>query len=714
MRLVRLEVRNYRSVESQSGESALELQGLNCFVGNNNAGKSNLLKALLYLLDKEKDEERLYYGHDTSRVIDVRGYFIVDESDFDLLKIDNKKEQMKAQVLDDGTIGICRRSDTKDIQVIGYYPVDPRLAKDAFNDFHGRAWTQHRKKFQQMMTDQYPELVPYVTKGKEANKGGWSDAYEELIRDRPDHIEFAEQPAPPKQGISADLYNMLPRVLYVPAVKEVSEVTKTTRSAELGGLLNELSAQVRGELDQAISEALSSVYRQLNLIQDASTGQVIDERRPGIRNIERKITEYISEVFHEVSVELHFPNPESAVLFDNTQVLVKEETFEKVTADSAGEGVKRMLIFSLIRTLADLRQGRLSLVDESERVEGYRRQSLLLLYEEAELFLHPGLQKILLNSLADLASGGDQVLFTTHSPFLIDPAVLDTIHLTGKLPSSGTFVSDFPSILNKRGPAQKNRLLEVQHVSSYIFSDRVVLVEGESDKIVLKKIARILDDSWDFDRRGIPVLSVSGRNNLPLFQQFLDELGIRAFAVTDIDALEGTVTNLMRPGGSNSHLVKKLVAAAEVLVADGVVTSQYNSEAVSELTRSHAWAEVFGNLAALYEVLTQGDTPDETQTASLGRLLKKKETDALTRALQSDDDEVGLARTALVDALLSEDVLLLNGTLENYYPYSCGEKVAAALEFDPSSVSRSELIGYFSRVASGLDMEVFLERVFVS
>lgn len=75
MRLVRLEIRNYRSVRDQVPDEAIALGGLDCLVGKNNAGKSNILEAIRYLVEGGSLTDADHYGRDETLVVDVRGYF---------------------------------------------------------------------------------------------------------------------------------------------------------------------------------------------------------------------------------------------------------------------------------------------------------------------------------------------------------------------------------------------------------------------------------------------------------------------------------------------------------------------------------------------------------------------------------------------------------------------------------------------------------------
>lgn len=718
MKLVRLEIRNYRSIKEQVGEKAITFDGLDCLVGKNNAGKSNILKAIVFLIGEEKLEEDLYYERDTSREIDVRGYFEVGGSDFERLKIESKKKSLEQCRLDDGTFGICRRSTHTDLEVIGYYPAEPRLTRSQFDAFHEKAWGSQRngRDFRDRMAQQYPELKSYLREGKEANKGEWPIAYEKFIQDRPDGIEFAQQPGPPPTGISADIRNMLPRLVLVPAVREVTDATKTTKRSELGTLLHELASEVKEELDEAINRAMAEVHRRLNVVTDESTGETLDDRHLGVRAIEARLSLYLSETFRDTAVSLEFPNPESQVMFDNARVWIQEEGFRSVLADSMGEGAKRVLLFSLFRALADFRSGALSVTHDRRHKElTGAQQPLLILYEEAELFLHPGLQIVLLKALESLHNSGDQVIFSTHSPFMLQNAVLTTVNLVTKSAGTGTQVLEFHERIEERNSKEQHRLLEVQNVASYIFADKVVLVEGQSDQLVLQQLAPALNPEWEFERNGIPVLPIFGKGNLPLFREFLNSLGHQTFIVTDLDAIDHIIPRLC---GSKevADCRKNLLQRCQELVKAGAFEAKVNKKHVGKLVSSYAWADVLDGLEELYETLDDGESPCEEHVECLARLLATREMNARRRALLSNDADVAALRLRLAERLLGEDILLLNGDMEDYYPNGTSDKIDSALEFEPAKYSRDQLCSFFTPLSDGntTDVEAFLGRVFDS
>jgi len=480
-------------------------------------------------------------------------------------------------------------------------------------------------------------------------------------------------------------------------------------------LLAELSTQVQAEFDEAIRESMEAVYARLNVIFDPETDRSVDGRDPRVQAIERQITDYTAETFQDVSVRLEFPTPESRVMFDNARVWIHEQGFGDVPVDQSGEGVKRVLIFSLFRTLADLRQGKLSLSDPhpDEEVPAESYPPLLILYEEAELFLHPGLQRTLLRAFSDLRDSGAQVIYTTHSPFMLQGKWLSSISLVSKIPLAGTQVTGFHTKLSSMAPKDMNLLLQVQNVSSYMFADRVLLVEGESDRIVLSKLAPALHPEWDFAKRGIPILSVAGKGNLPLFRGFLLSLGIETYVVTDIDSVKAVLLKLC-----TSTCVResqsKLLQVCDDLIESGSVATKFNKREVSKLVSSYNWNQVFDSLEELYEAYRDGQAPAEEQIDCLRRLVSSRAEAARTTALVSDHHDIVRIRTELAKLLLGEGIMLLSGTIEDYYPSDGGNKIERALQFDPQKFSKSELQSHFVNLpdTGTTDMQAFLSKVF--
>lgn len=716
MDLEKLEIRNHRSIKEQWGEDAIKFDGLDCLVGKNNVGKTNIISAIKYLLeeeDKDKDEE-LYWNKDTSLTVEVRGYFEVTEDDLQRIEDEDKREQVRELLLHDNGfdnhLGICRTTEPNNeegsgnthFQVIQLRPVDDDYTEETFLGYRDEQWDNTDEKedftktdYRDEMQGEYPEIAEHVDKDSLAQKGAWKDGYERYIASRPEDLEFEPRPTDFPTGIKQLIRDVvLPDVIKIPAIKEVEDAAQA--SGELGEMTDALYSELEEDINEQLDEKLGGVYDRL----DASS-----------ESFEKQISDYLKQAFRDYSVNLDFPRVESRRLFRDVGIRIEDEQLDDTLShENVGEGVRRVLVFSMLRTIADLRDGSLSISDEDEEEE--QQQPLLILYEEAELFLHPNLQKNLLRVFRSLTEGEAQIIFNTHSPVLIQNEMIDTINIVRD--HSGTEVTQFHTVLNERDPGEQSRLMDLQKVSSYIFSDRVVLVEGRSDAIVLRKLASALDPDWEFESQGIPVLPVGGKADLPLFKDFLEDLGIEVLVMADIGALRSTAHSLVEEGFPHDE-IEDLKDTSDSLVADGEVEHSWNSSDIDSKILNATWEKTFERYKELKSRLEDGEDVEQEHIDSLKKLINKKSNDAWREAITSDHERINSERLDLRARILEDDILVLNGEIEDYYPdVEVSNKTEAALEFSVEDYSTEELRDNFTKLPDReeTDVEAFLDRVF--
>lgn len=715
MNLERLEVQNHRSIKEQWGDNAIEFEGLDCLVGKNNVGKTNIVSSIKYLLeeeDKTKDEE-LYWNKETSRRVEVRGYFEVLEEDLDRIQDEEKREKVQELLLDwenfDSHLGICRITEPEQegggtsFQVIQLRPVDEDLSEDTFLGFRDDQWDKTNEEdgftgtdYRDAMQKEYPEVAEHVDEDSLTQKGAWKTGYEAYIASRPDGLEFEPSPTSFPSGTKNLIRDVvLPDVVKIPAIKEVEDAAQA--SGELGEMTDALYSELEEDINKQLDDNLGSVYDRLDSSSEA---------------FETQISDYLKEAFRDYSVELEFPRVESRRLFRGVDIRIEDDQLkDTLSHENVGEGVRRVLVFSMLRTIADLRDGSLSVNNEDDD-EDKRRQPLLILYEEAELFLHPNLQKNLLRVFRSLCDSEAQVIFNTHSPLLIQNKLLDTINIVRD--SNGTEVTQFHTVLNEKDPREQSRLMDLQKISSYIFSDRVVLVEGRSDTIVLREVSSTLNSDWNFDSLGIPVLQVGGKTNLPLFKDFLEKLGIDVFVIADIGALRWSVSAMVNDESIEEE-IDALKENSESLVDDGEVDHTWNSSDIDSKILNATWERTFEKYKELKDRLENGEEVEQEHIDSIKKLINKKSEDAWRKAITSDHERINSDRLDLRARLLEENILLLNGEIEDYYPdVEVSNKTEAALEFSADDYDVSELRDHFVELPDRevTDVEAFLGEVF--
>jgi putative ATP-dependent endonuclease of the OLD family len=160
----------------------------------------------------------------------------------------------------------------------------------------------------------------------------------------------------------------------------------------------------------------------------------------------------------------------------------------------------------------------------------------LVLVDEPELHLHPRWQMIFLGLFRDLSlERANQFVICTHSPVFVTP---DTINSVIRVYKGGTEGSRKVALSEVSLPnkAQLVRMINSQNNERLFFADRVVLVEGPSDRLVFASLleaaaARLGDNS------AVEVIDVGGKHNFGSYQSLLDALQTPWTVIADRDYL---------------------------------------------------------------------------------------------------------------------------------------------------------------------------------
>jgi predicted ATPase len=156
----------------------------------------------------------------------------------------------------------------------------------------------------------------------------------------------------------------------------------------------------------------------------------------------------------------------------------------------------------------------------------------MLLIEEPEILLTPQAQRYLYGLLRHFTQGGNQVVYSTWSPAFVDAAHHEEI-VRLDLRAGGMVVRRTdPGTLSD--PERVRIQAEFDHErSEMFFADKVVLVEGQTERLSLPFIFRAL--GHDPDAEGIAIVEMGGKGNLPLAARLLVQLAIPFVVVFDAD-----------------------------------------------------------------------------------------------------------------------------------------------------------------------------------
>jgi predicted ATP-dependent endonuclease of OLD family len=270
-------------------------------------------------------------------------------------------------------------------------------------------------------------------------------------------------------GIDQAISAIFPGIIEIEAMKDAGEdVSKFKTTTTIGKLISEIMEPIREEHGLSIKEALEDLTEKLDCA---------GENRPQeILEFDKNITTELEKIFPGIELRLHIPTPK----FDD---LFKSGTLKAYEDDSSlgrditclGHGAQRSIHMALIRYLSELKVRNNS--DTSRQ---------LLIVEEPELYLHPQAIEQTRFALKNLSTSGYQVIYSTHSPIAIDSEDIPSTILVRKNKDVGTVICDSLRRTVEKAisdaPSQADTIFSLSHSSQILFSDKVVLAEGKTER----------------------------------------------------------------------------------------------------------------------------------------------------------------------------------------------------------------------------------------
>ena len=148
----------------------------------------------------------------------------------------------------------------------------------------------------------------------------------------------------------------------------------------------------------------------------------------------------------------------------------------------------------------------------------------LLCIEEPELYLHPHACRVVNSRLEDFVGDTNQVILTTHSPEFVKPTKGHLNIILVKKTNEGT------KAINLNISEYKHLLLNNSY-SEIFFADKVIICEGYDD-YVLKFIG-----GKKLSEKNVSVIGVGGKDNISKFAKLTSRLGIETYILADFDYL---------------------------------------------------------------------------------------------------------------------------------------------------------------------------------
>lgn len=457
-------------------------------IGENNVGKSSILYALEYLLGASQSislDEFYSLEEDGEKRIAVDK--IVFTAEFHKIPPEASSwrgfkgrllnyEADKNDPTDTGIKFIYRKTYPRGGKVKIETLENPKIIKDEFKNCTNIQEYLDAGLPEEELTEDLKK-IKYDKKLSTKEKGLFYDV--EYIYDLDESKEcWIENPG----GIPQNVLSKLPKYLLIPAQDSEGEISGT--SGTLQKTLNELFNEVREK-----SENYKKAQEYLN--------KLAKELDPSDENTEiskmiGELNDIISDVFPHTGISA------AANLSDADKVIkpafdIQMSSNVATPSNLQGTGLIRSTVFALLRYKA-LRDNRKDEISDRQLIIGF---------EEPEIYLHPNAINKMRDTIYSLAeTGKNQIVCTTHSPYMIDVSkkpkqTLNSLFLKksvvceSKVETVGSVPFNITKEFLELQEDEKNyikMLLRIEDsIAKSFFVKNVLIVEGDTEQLVLSE-----------------------------------------------------------------------------------------------------------------------------------------------------------------------------------------------------------------------------------
>lgn len=531
MRLNTISVRNFRSIKATE---KVRIEPLQAFVGENNCGKSNLLRAVECFLSAGAGGADASDFNDQAQAASIECEFAgLSEAERKklrpyLLEGDRVVLRKELRVV----IDQARGKATVKAEYHGYQ-ADPKEFHYSLKKIEDKGG---KPDWQKLATEGgFLELAK--TADDKVNKTSFKTGLEQYLL--ANEVEYDPPVLGETQalGIPQNLLSTLPEFYLLPAITDYSnEIDRRSSSTVFRRLMADLSERLL-RIDpryHEVDDALKRVRALLNV--SAEPGA--PARLAALGDVEVKLRDTVKGLMPSVkAVSLDIEVDEPKDIFSRGVSIRVDDGVVTDVLDK-GHGLQRSLVFALLQMLIQSGRG--------AGGEGIR--PILLAIEEPELYIHPHSQRLIfgvLKAFAGLmdegeAKSSDQVLYTTHSPAFIEVGSYERIAVVRKADHhTGTIVRQCDAgVLGTPDDKKGFKLLTsfgLKH-NELFFARHAILVEGPEDEVGVIATARKLGRIKDLpDEIGLSIVVTDGKGDVSKFQKVLNAFGFGYGVLLELD-----------------------------------------------------------------------------------------------------------------------------------------------------------------------------------
>jgi predicted ATP-dependent endonuclease of OLD family len=501
MKIDRIRVRNFRSYQDSG---IIDVGDKLVLLGENNAGKSNILRAIelcLNISPTSPHNLRDFHLKNTDNDIKIEIWLTgLTQEEKEIFEEYIFEEQLWVKT-------IFPFDDENGIPANKQFMVQKQIPE--IEDF--RRLDDKTADELEDIYDTYEEsLEPYQVDDWSGNKYG--NEIRPTIRNYLDseEAEWSFTEIDP-QGIKKKLRENLPEFQYFESDRNIAEETKTSTNALLGRLLEDVIDSVPEEDKKSLRASLAEVNQQLN------EEEKFDEIEDLEEEIRTKLDQHVP--INELNLEVSVPDLED--ILTNVEVSVDDGIDTDI--QSMGSGLHTSFILACLWQLSEQ--------EEND-------QDVIFGLEEPENDLHPHAQRQLYDTLEDLSQQDYQVFMSTHSAFLVSvDDLFDTVRIEKQGNESRIHAVDRSRFEEEDVESIRSKITPENN--EIFFSRAVLLCEGQSEWQTIPVLNSMLHETEDevfaFDRLGISLIEVNGKPGFKNLLKMANMFNIPSIVLIDND-----------------------------------------------------------------------------------------------------------------------------------------------------------------------------------
>lgn len=354
------------------------------------------------------------------------------------------------------------------------------------------------------------------------------DAQQAYIKEHSEQIQWNYQLETTNfLGLKSVAKGIFGEVYFLPAIKNASDDFSSKDTSIFSKLLNEVIDEMSQNNPDwnGTKELVSELFAKFNKHID---GEENSNRPQELIDFENELSAELTSWGANFDIQISPPDIDT-IFKANTSVWINDGTRTDIARK--GHGLQRAVTIALIQLIA---KRQLRAVENSETTSRAVSKSRYFIFEEPELYLHPQAQRELFDTFAQLSETGSQVILCTHSNNLIDIDKYKSIYIVKKESEHiGTKVIQCEEDLF--GNDEKDNWNLSYWInpdrSELFFADKVILVEGATEKAVISALAKQLD----VFKYSYTMIDCGSKGNIPLYLKLLNKFQIKYVAVFDKD-----------------------------------------------------------------------------------------------------------------------------------------------------------------------------------